>query len=262
VEGLTLLQKAYQLDKSYLASKILESHYYAFLNVKLFEKADSFRNEFLKIKKNTQQDYYRALAWAEWCKNDITESIEWASKAIEEDPGDRWALEYLAARYSFINDFEKSRKYLEKYIELYGINDWEMKKNAHRLAYILYHQGKMEEADKYFRLEIELCQRSIETEDLSSSRGLTHYDLFAVYSFLGDFEEAFNHLRSLRQVDFYPSWLMTYLYNDPLLDKVRDDPRFKNFLQEAELKLQREQERVKTWLDIKEMNQKVSDSGT
>ena len=120
----------------------------------------------------------------------------------------------------------------------------------------------MEEADKYFDLEIELCKKSIETEDLSSTRGLTYYDLFAVYSFFGDFEEAFKHLRSLRQVDFYPAWLITYLYNDPLLDNFRDDPRFKDFIQEAELKLQREQDRVKTWLDIKDMNLQISDSGT
>ncbi len=261
VEGLTLLQKAYHLDKSYLAPIILESHYNAFLNVRLFDKADSFRNEFFKLKKDNHQGYYNALAWTEWCKNDINASIEWALKAIEEDPGNRWALEYLTARYSFINDFEKSRKYLKMYIELYGIIDWERKKNAHRLAYILYHQGKKEEADKYFNLEIELCKRSIETEDLSLTRGLTYFDLFAVYSFLGDFEEAFNHLRSLRQVDFYPAWLMTYLYNDPLLDKIRDDQRFQDFIQEAELKLQREQDRVRSWLDIKEMNLKASDSG-
>jgi hypothetical protein len=55
---------------------------------------------------------------------------------------------------------------------------------------------------------------------------------------------------------------MTYFYIDPLLDNVRDDSRFKDFIEEAELKLQREQEMVKTWLDIKDINLQVSDSGT
>ena len=68
VEGLALWQKAYHLDKSYLAPIILESHFYAFLNVRLFDKADSFRIEFFKLTKNTQQDYYQA-AWTDWCKN-------------------------------------------------------------------------------------------------------------------------------------------------------------------------------------------------
>jgi tetratricopeptide (TPR) repeat protein len=262
VEGLTLFQKAYHLDKSDLAPIIMESHYNAFLNVRLFDEADSFRNEFFRLKKNTQQGYYGTLAWTEWCKNDIDASIEWALKAIEEEPGNQWALFHLANRYSYINDFENSLKYLEMHTDLYGINRWKHKTSAHRLAYILYHQGKKEEAEEYFELEIELCKRSIETEDLSATRGLTYYDLFAVYSFLGDFEEAFRHLRSLRQVDFYPAWLMTYFYIDPLLDNVRDDSRFKDFIEEAELKLQREQEMVKTWLDIRDMNLQVSDSGT
>ena len=254
VEGLALFQKAYHLDKSYLAPIILESHYNAFLNVRLFDKADSFRNAFFELKKNAQQGYYGALAWTAWCKNDINASIDWALKKIEEDPGNAWALNFLANRFSYIKDFASSTKYLEISIDLYGINNWEKKASAHRLAYIFYNLGRMDEADKYFNLEIELCKKSIEIEDLSASRGLTYYDLFAVYSFLGNIEEAFKHLRSLRQNDFYPAWLMTYFYNDPLLEKVRDDQRFKDFLQEAELKLQREQQSVREWLETNKLD--------
>jgi tetratricopeptide (TPR) repeat protein len=254
VEGIRNLYKAYDLDKSYLFPLTLQTLYNAYLNLGLFSKVESYRNEFFKLDKQTFRGYFGEMAWAEWCKNDVKSSIEWALKGLEEDSLHGWTIAYLAFRYPYARDIENANKYFKIFVDLFGTEFLENRSNAHRLGYSYYLLGKTEEAMKYFNLGIELGEVSIEEEDLSTSRGFSFYDLFAVYAFLEDYEKAFQHLRSLRQVDFYPTWLMTYFYHDPLIDKVRDDPRFKEFLQEAELKLHREQDRVKSWMETEEKN--------
>ena len=106
---------------------------------------------------------------------------------------------------------------------------------------------------KYFKLEIELAEKSIKTGDHSTIWGFTYYDLFAVYAFLEEYEKAFKNLELLEEEEFYPSWLMTYFDHDPLLKNVRDDPRYKEFLLNAKSKFQNEHKKVKSWLEDESM---------
>ncbi len=252
IEGFKHLNKAYELDKSFLLPSTMNSLATGYVNSGFYAKAKYFAEELLKLKKDTV-DFYNGLAFMEWCKGDIQMGIDWGLKAYELDSLSAQSVSFLAFRYSYIGDIQKANKFLQKFLELMQNEDLNYQNINHRIGYILYEQGKTIEGMEFFNRQIKNSLYEIETHAASSSRGFTYYDLFAVYAFLEEYEKAFKNLKLLEEEEFYPSWLMTYFDHDPLLTNVRDDPRFKEFLLNAKSKFQNEHNKVKSWLEDESM---------
>jgi hypothetical protein len=85
---------------------------------------------------------------------------------------------------------------------------------------------------------MELFQQELERDStrLAGTRGVgswgdfrsTYYDLAAVNAFLGNKKKAFQYLDSLYDRGA-PSWLMTWISDDPLLNNIRKEPHFIDF---------------------------------
>jgi len=82
-----------------------------------------------------------------------------------------------------------------------------------------------------------------------SSKKLAHYDLAAVYTFLGDTLNAYRYLDEISSKEKFQSWWISYIKNDPLFDSLRGEARFQHILQDMETKYQAEHERVRKWLE-------------
>jgi len=252
IEGLKHLNKAYELDKSFLLASTINALVSGYLYTGFYKEAEHFSEELFKLGKDTV-DYYYSLAFMEWCKGDIQKGIDWGLKAYELDSLDVKSVSFITFRYSYLGDIKNANRFLQKYLDLTQSEDRNYPNANHRIAYILYEQGKTREAMEFFNLEITNSLDEIETNAASSTRGLSYYDLFAIFAFLEDDEKAFNYLEKLDEEDFYPSWLMSYFIYDPLLKNVREDSRFKEFLLNAKTKFQNEHDKVKVWLEGKDM---------
>jgi len=103
-----------------------------------------------------------------------------------------------------------------------------------------------------FNLQIEVCEKSIQLKRLYSNTNRVYYDLVAVYAFQGKKDMAYAYLDKLNEQSFFPYWLISYLKMDPLLDPIRQEEPFMNFLSTARMKFQREHDRVKKWLEENE----------
>jgi len=46
-----------------------------------------------------------------------------------------------------------------------------------------------------------------------------------------------------------PLWMIANIKNDPLFDRIRDEPEFQQIVKDVEAKYQAEHERVRAWLE-------------
>ena len=82
-----------------------------------------------------------------------------------------------------------------------------------------------------------------------ASKLVAHYDLAAVYAFLGDSLNAYHYLDEISSRNKLQLWLISFINNDPLFDSLRDEERFQNIVKDMEAKYQAEHERVRKWLE-------------
>jgi tetratricopeptide (TPR) repeat protein len=109
--------------------------------------------------------------------------------------------------------------------------------------------GKIEEAEDYFKQQIKYCEESIKLNRFYSQQKHAHYDLSAIYAFLGDKEKAYQHLDELNTMNYFDLRLINWVKDDPLYASIRNEERFQKILQDMEAKYQAEHERVRKWLE-------------
>jgi TolB-like protein/Flp pilus assembly protein TadD len=102
---------------------------------------------------------------------------------------------------------------------------------AQRVGFILWMNGKKEEAMEYFNRQISFCIESIRQKDPYGSTNAA-YDLAGVYAFLGNKEEAYKWLREYEKLGFREG-IHEYIKVDPLFDNLRNDEEFKEIVKRA-----------------------------
>ena len=102
---------------------------------------------------------------------------------------------------------------------------------AQRVGFILWMNGKKEEAMEYFNRQISFCIESIRQKDPYGSTNAA-YDLAGVYAFLGNKEEAYKWLMEYEKLGFREG-IHEYIKVDPLFDNLRNDQEFKEIVKRA-----------------------------
>ena len=100
--------------------------------------------------------------------------------------------------------------------------------NAHRVAIILWMNGKKDEAMEYFNKQISYCNESMKRKDPYGNSDAA-YDLAGVYAVLGNKEEAYRWLREYEKTGL-GAGLHEYIKFDPLFDNLRNDGEFKEIV--------------------------------
>src|SRR5205085_11243624 len=141
------------------------------------------------------------------------EAVVQCRRALELDPGAvaahtvlRWAYELKGMHAEALAAFEQERSFA-------GDTPTTHAKRAHVLAAI----GKREEAQAI--LEEIIAKRS--------QNWVTAYEIAIIYTWLGDFDNAF---RWLKQAEREHAVGFTFVRVDPHLAKLRSDPRFADLL--------------------------------
>jgi eukaryotic-like serine/threonine-protein kinase len=145
------------------------------------------------------------------------EAVTQCRKALELDPGAvaahtilRWAYELKGMHNEALAAFEQERSFA-------GDTPTTHAKRAHVLAAI----GKHEEAQEI--LDEIIAKRN--------QNWVTAYEIAIIYSWLGDFDNAF---RWLVQAEREHAVGFTFVRVDPHLSKLRSDPRFADLMRETE----------------------------
>jgi tetratricopeptide (TPR) repeat protein len=107
--------------------------------------------------------------------------------------------------------------------------------------------GFKEKAEYYFNKQIEFSSRFVEL-GRNGQFGL-YFSLASAYAERGEKSKSFKYLEIYNQKKVIGLWDLTMFKQLPVFDRLREEPEFKKFLEEAEAKYQREHERVRKWLE-------------
>jgi TolB-like protein/Tfp pilus assembly protein PilF len=249
VKGLETFYKASNLISGYERSVLLSDLGETYRCLGFFDKARDYYQQAFNLVGDSIT-YFEQLLLLEYAIGNFESAVLFSEKAREIDS----TYPYCIECYSISGQHQKAYSEAKKI-------DEHLRKNSgtlpliysHRIGYAFWKAGKNKEAEPYFNDQIKFGLESIRLGRRYSSNVPQYYDLAATYAFLGDKEKAYQYLDEFNTLNFYPSWVISLIKQDPLLDSIRNEERFQMILQNMEAKYQAEHERVRIWLDEKGM---------
>lgn len=155
---------------------------------------------------------------------------------------------FLANTYVNLRDFKEAYRLLKIFTE-------SMMKQGRKIepsfydGFIYLQNGQKEEANFHFEESIKERLESIEQIKQSESN-LLHLDLVYIYAAVGEKAKALKHLHLLNSLDskLYFSSQITEFKISPMLDCIRNEPEYKEFLKNAESRYLKEHNKVERLL--------------
>ena len=147
-----------------------------------------------------------------------------AERDIALQPGEYFGYSYKADALLGLGSVSEAEDFMRRGLRIHGTD----LNNAHRVAIILWMNGKKDEAMEYFNKQISYCTESIRLKDPYGNGGAA-YDLAGVYAVLGNKEEAYRWLTEYEKTGF-GGGLHEFLKFDPLFDNLRNDKEFKEIV--------------------------------
>ena len=246
-------QKAVTLNRGSELPMLLESLGGAYLGIGFYEKCKYYIQEALKLDGDSMR-YYLYLTYCEFHPGNFMKAVEYGEKLYAIDSTNDGNLSVLGLIYVFHGQHEEALELYKRYIETAEIGQEYSLFDMHRIGWAYWQNGYKEEAEYYFKEQIDYCNRMNELERAASQQLRTFYDLALVYAFTGDKEKAYENLSLLNQsqnsgvINYYGKFI-----NDPLFKSIRDEPEFQQLLHDVESKYQAEHERVRKWLEENDM---------
>jgi TolB-like protein/Tfp pilus assembly protein PilF len=213
------------------------------------EKANYYYQEALKLDGDSVSNF-SSLASVEMLLGNYDNAIRLYFKCLSTDSIDLNTLLDLGNSYQFLGQFKESFLYYKKFVnrfdnlELYGGSQ------MHRIGYAFLKNGDKKEADYWFDEQKRFCEESIK---IGRETFRSYYNLAGVHAFVGNKEKAYENLRLLDEFQVCPLWYKNLIKDDPLFDSIRNEPAFQQIVRNVEAKYEAEHERVKKWLEKKNM---------
>jgi hypothetical protein len=142
---------------------------------------------------------------------------------------------------------------LRRYSELckrYGIIPHN---TTHRIGYYLSLSGYQQEAAYFLDKQEEVCRRLIELDRPYAQSDIAQFDLAITYAFIGKQDKAIAQLKMIRNKPFVHLMITGFIFTDPMLDSIRNDPEFQEIANDLSIKYQAEHERIRQWLEENDM---------
>jgi TolB-like protein len=211
-----------------------------------FDEERYYYNEKLKLDGDSA-DYYSSLAFLE-CRqsNNYLRSIEYLEHSYALDSNNFRCLSDLGFYNDLIGKHIIALTYYKRYIAKCDEAKVPWINYVHRFGYCYWENGFKKEGEYYLNLQKKYCEDAIKLNRQYAQFGGAYFDLAAVYAFLGEKEKAFENLSLYNKVigDYENLVMLWYFKNDPLLESIRNEPRFQSILHELEIKEDRTRQEI------------------
>jgi Tfp pilus assembly protein PilF len=252
VKAIDNFQKAVNLNRGSELPFILGSLGGAYRSIGFIEISKNYIHEALKLSGDSIE-YYRNLSYCEIVTGNYMKAIEYLEKLQKIDTNNDGILSILGYSYVFLGRHEEALELYKRYIEITEIGQGFSVFDMHRIGWAYWQNGYKEEAEYYFKEQIDYCNRMNELGRESSETSRTFYDLALVYAFMGEKEKAYENLRIINRRQQFSLADFTRIKDDPLFNSIRDEPEFQQIVRDIEAKYQAEHERVRKWLEENDM---------
>jgi tetratricopeptide (TPR) repeat protein len=250
--GLENLHKAYDL-KDYTVSVRNDILFYLenlYMSVGYFDRSEKYRIELLQFNKQDSMYYYDYYSLREATLGNIDKAISWEEKALALSPGSLIFELTLGELHSFKKQYERSYLHFQKWEKPLKnwrtpiiINSWIW------VGYTYWLMGNQKEAEFWFNRVVDRNLRHIVLKNGKED----NYDLARVYALQGDLEKTYYYLDKYNTGNFKGYGEIITIKNDPFFENIRGEERFQTIVRSMENKYQKERERVRIWLEEKNM---------
>jgi len=194
--------------------------------------------------------YFSCMGALEVAEGHFTTAAQWYQKAYEKDSTYTYffwtefdVLYELGSNLSLAGNDRESLYYFRKWLNSAEKREETKDNGLHRIGYAFWQNGFRDEAQYYFDLQLEICDKLIASKSIWAQNYYSYYDRAAVNAFLGNKEKAYHDLRIFDQKKYVPLWLVNLIKNDPLFDNLRGDPEFLEIVNNVEAKYQKGHEK-------------------
>jgi len=248
------LYKALELEYGPMKRDILNYLADAYKSVEIFDQSDKYRIERLKFLEQDSMWYYHYYSNREETFRNIDKAIFWEKKALDQSPSSltyTLRLGYLYAlnkqydsAYTCYNTFEKPlRNWSARAIG----NNWIW------YGFTLWYMGNQQDAKFWLDKALSYNIKSIELKRARTINFFAHYELARIYALLGNTEKTYYYLDQYNTKVFYPYSEIIQIKTDPFFNYIRGEERFQAITRNMEEKYRKERERVRIWLEEKNM---------
>ncbi len=246
------LHKAESLIRGPESSFLLRHIARIYLYIGFFEKSRYYNLQALKVSGDSVA-YFYGLSNIEWSLDSIKKAHEFLEKAYTLDTNNIDVLRELVSICGWMGQYEKSLEYWNKYLEeskfLGRSVEYLLSYKLGMVGYVYWNLGKRDEAEYCFNKQVEYNYMKLISGD-TFQPGLF---LANVYAFKGDRDKAYKYLNICNKQKYITLNAAGMLKYEPLFSSIRNEPEFQKILKDFEAKYQAEHERVRKWLEKKEM---------
>jgi TolB-like protein/Tfp pilus assembly protein PilF len=242
--------KAASLVHGDILKIIMDELITAYLWAGFVEKALKYNNELLLLFGDSLL-YHSNLGAIESQQGNVEKAVKYYEKAYAIDTSftsliwfNKDILRQLSFNYMLAGHYEKSLKYIKKWVAMLNVAGEKSYNGTHRVGYVLWKTGNRGKASHYFELQMKYCNELIRTNHVWAQNYFAYYDRAGINAFRGDKEEAFKDLRIFNQIVQVPLWMVTLIKTDPLFENLREEPEFKQIVKDVESKYESEHKRI------------------
>ena len=153
----------------------------------------------------------------------------------------------MAGTYSKLGQDKGSLKYTKKYENRLNERSYLFYSGRTRIGYTYWKNGYKKEAEKWFNEQKRISEESLKLGRYYSMDA--YCDLANIYGLTGEKGKAFENLGKFAKNHVFPSYRVSWIKEDPMLNSIRNEPEFRKIAIDIETKYQAEHERVRKWLE-------------
>ena len=246
--------KALKLENNSIEKRYnLISLWDSFNSIGLYDEGEKYAEKLIELTGDSTY-YYWSLLHVNFNLGKYDSVVKYAHKIYNADSlnlGKLLGLHhsyFLGNTYLNLRDYKEGYRILEKYTKSMKQQNRKIQPDFY-LGYIYYKNGRKKEANFHFdgsiKYRLQIIEQNKPTIICSANLGLTF-----IYAAIGEKEKALKHLRV---VNSQPSYL--YLCSQisrfkisPMVDCIRNEPEYKEFLKNAESRYLKEHNKVERLL--------------
>jgi len=218
----------------------------AFIQSGFVEEAEKYINKSLAYyPQNLFAQYVKAyILFAE--NKDLEQLRNRLKLALEKDTNRYDIMIEIGKICYFLRDFDCAYNYFEKFRSIrqaFNLDVYEGE-NA-KIAYVLEQKGFKDDSDNLFKNYLEYAE--------NDQTIYKHLSLAAYYSYQNEKQRAIEELDKFAENGSFHYWTVIFLEMDPLMDNIKDLPKFKKISRQIEKKFWDRHKKIKKNLEAKDL---------
>ena len=218
----------------------------AFIQAGFVKEAEMYIEKSISFNPNNLYSKY-VKAYILYAKTkDLAITKELLLKAYSKDMSRLDILHEIGKICYYMNDYKEAYIYYSKFIEIKEAQELDIYPHENiKIGLVFKAMGQLEKAEQ---LVDEYKVYADNDKSIYKNLSLAMYFIYT-----GETKEALEYLELFTQEDNYVYWIPLFLENDPLVDNIKDNPEFKQLLEDIENKFWKKHQLIKNGLEEKDL---------